>query len=396
MERNALADAAVGQINGYPYITGKEQLKRLIREKLLKQKLAPADHFSWPNAMLGEGLLSAFEATGEKAYLLAVADYLKRWKKEGFRIYYVDNIMNGSLALRIEALARKNDGAIPKAGLADDEMAEIYRMCGETQEACAAWLEQAMRTEEGILPYRTHHPDWLFADTLGMVCPFLCGYGAQRQDEKLLRLGIRQLGQFIERGMDQRSGLPYHGYDEKNGLKYGIIGWGRACGWMMKGLAEGLPWIPDNYEEKKQLQQTFEKLLKDVFAWQRADGGFSWQIEALEGHRDSSAEGMIGAAVLSGIKNGLLFTDRNGADGAAAGKIDECATFVESESALKLLLHAAERSVKNNTVTDCSGECRGFAEYPQVFGSYPWGTGSVLSFLAQAVCIKDYAARILT
>ena len=37
-----------------------------------------------------------------------------------------------------------------------------------------------------------------------------------------------------------------------------------------------------------------QQLLDSIFVWQRADGGFSWQLQAQEGHRDTSAEGMIG------------------------------------------------------------------------------------------------------
>lgn len=370
MEIRALADRAVSQIAAYPAITGKERIKRFIKGGLMRQKLEPVDPFSWPNAMLGQGLLAAFEVTNDKKYLFAVTDHLKRWKAAGYPIHYVDNVINGSLAMWIEELILKgntlyekgtsaNTGEKELSDILGDAAEGILALCRDTEKVCAAWLRNAERTDQGLLLYRAHHPEWLFADTLGMVCPFLCRYGAVKNDEELLKLGTAQLVQFMEKGMDPRSGLCYHGYDNKSDMKYGIIGWGRACGWMLKGLAESLPYIPEDREEHGRLVSAFEKLIAAISGYQRPDGGFSWQLEAMEGHRDTSAEGMIGAAAVRGIN------EKNNVG------ID-----------IRRLSGIVQQSVLNGIVEDASGECKGFGEYSQNYGCYPWGTGSVLEFLA--------------
>lgn len=429
MEIKTLADHAAIQIAAYPVIGGKEKLKRFVKGKVLRQKLAPVDPFSWPNAMLGEGLLASYETTGNTQYLEAVADHLKRWKNAGYPIHYVDNIMNGSLALWIEALL--SAGGKPKGcgstsvcqpereAVSARHAAESFKgspqetlaLCREAESACAFWLKKASCTGQGILPYRTQHPDWLFADTLGMVCPFLCRYGAENADEKLLRLGVSQLMQFWKKGMDPKTGLPYHGYDEKNGMKYGVIGWGRACGWMLKGMAESLPYIPKEWEEYEILAEAFGKLSDAVSGCQREDGGFSWQLEALEGHRDSSAEGMIGTALMRGMSTGLLPCaggcvesknrcadkesghtdgkcekpdDKCGCTGVGCGHMPE-RRQEQDDAYIRSVLRlssALQQSVLDGMVKDCSGECKGFAEYPQIYGSYPWGSGSALEFFA--------------
>lgn len=356
----ALANEAALQIASWPVVTGKEKVKRFIKGGLLGQKLAPVDPFSWPNAMLGEGLLAAFAATGEKKYLLAVADHLKRWKTSGFRIYYVDNILNGTLAIALkEQLLTAQEDRFLK-----EEKEELLQLCSQAERACADWLLAAPKTAGGILPYRTHHADWFFADTAGIVCPFLCRCGAEEKDARLLELGVRQLSAFLEKGMDQRTGLPYHGYDGKTGMKYGIIGWGRACGWLMAGLTGSLPWIPKEHGEYEKLQAACAELAETVGKYQRPDGGFSWQLEATEGHRDNSAEGMIGAALVK------METDR---DGNAAGT---------KTADLARLAAACKSSVEGGRVKDCSAECLDFAQYPQIYGCYPWGLGSVLEFLS--------------
>lgn len=374
----AVADQAAMQLAVYPVITGKEKVKRLIRGSILRQKQAPVDPFSWPNAMLGEGLLAAFEATGDKKYLCAVINHLKRWKSAAFSFHYVDNAMNGWLALWISELlapeetpgsgAHKGADGSAASFFSAEEKREILALCRETAEACAAWLDRAAKTKQGILPYRQHHPDWLFADTLGMVCPFLCRYGAHKGRESFQQLGVQMLQQFIRCGMDESSGLPYHGYDENSHVKYGIIGWGRACGWMMKGLAESLPYL-SKQEEYVQLKTAWVKLAAAAANWQRTDGGFSWQLSALEGAADSSAGGMIGTAL---IQLPVSMETGNPVPLSTAEAVN-----------LERLCAALQQRITGGIVEGCSGECVGFAQYPQIYGSYPWGTGSVLEFLAR-------------
>lgn len=387
----ALTDTAVLQIETYPSLTSKEKVKRLIKSCIPGKRPAPLDAFSWPNALLGKGLLCAWEAVGDESALRAVAGYLKRWKTKGFPIHYVDNLMNGTLAMELEGLLRggADSGAasasvsgtssatasVPASGIfGAAEVSEYLTLCREAADACAAWMKAAPRTENGLLPYRKQHPDWLFADALAMVSPFACRYGKEYGDKALSELGIRQLTAFMEKGMDIKSGLPYHGYDEKNGMKYGIIGWGRACGWMLLGLAESLPYV-ENEGTFTALEKAYGELLTQVLQWQREDGGFSWQLSAQEGHADSSAEGMIGLAYALAKKNLRK----------AAFDSELICTF-EAEMCVNekmtRLYETAKGRIINGKVGSCSGECLGFAEYPQVYGSYPWGNGSILGFLS--------------
>lgn len=416
MERiKALTDTAVLQIEAYPSLTSKEKVKRLIKSCIPGKRLAPLDAFSWPNALLGKGLLCAWEAVGDESALRAVAGYLKRWKAKGFPIRYVDNLMNGTLAMELEGLLRggadsgtasaSSSGTLGGAVRASvsgtsnatasvsasgtssatasvsasgifgaAEVSEYLALCREAADACAAWLKAAPRTENGLLPYRKQHPDWLFADALAMVSPFACRYGKERGDEELSELGARQLTDFLEKGMDVKSGLPYHGYDEKNGMKYGIIGWGRACGWMLLGLAESLAYV-ESEGAFAALEKAYGELLTQVFKWQREDGGFSWQLSAQEGHADSSAEGMIGLAYALAKKNLQK----------AAFDSESICTFeaeMRVNENIARLYEISKKRVIDGKVGSCSGECLGFAEYPQVYGSYSWGNGSILGFLS--------------
>ena len=60
-----------------------------------------------------------------------------------------------------------------------------------------------------------------------LPAPFLCRYGSNlwRQKRQVAYLAAVQIQNFIQYGMDGKTGLPYHGYECESGIKYGIIGW---------------------------------------------------------------------------------------------------------------------------------------------------------------------------
>lgn len=359
---------AAAMLDTYPVVTTKQKIKQLMKTCIPGMTPEKTERYSWPQALLAMGLLQAYEQTKDKTALSSVFSYLRRWKNSGYPISHVDHVMNGSVALWTEEILTKEKRE-------DAESLEALWICREGADICAGWIKTAKKTADGILAYRSQHPDWLFADTLGMLCPFACRYGVQKQDKELLNLGLRQLELFFQKGMDEKTGLPYHGYDEKTGMKYGIIGWGRACGWMLLGLSQSILWILEQSAAQSSFQSVAregcnrllllqQQLLDSVFVWQRADGGFSWQLQAQEGHRDTSAEGMIGYG---------------------AWLAAETAAVLHSEQripAMSRLAATIQTSIQKGYVTDCSGECKGFAEYPQVYGTYPWGSGSALAFLA--------------
>ena len=359
---------AAAMLDTYPVVTTKQKIKQWIKTCVPGMTPEKAERYSWPQALLAMGLLQAYEQTKDKTALSSVFSYLRRWKNSGYPIAHVDHVMNGSVALWTEEILTREKRE-------DAESLEALWICREGADICAGWIKAAKKTADGILAYRSQHPDWLFADTLGMLCPFACRYGVQKQDKELLNLGIRQLELFFQKGMDEKTGLPYHGYDEKTGMKYGIIGWGRACGWMLLGLSQSILWISEQSaacpssqsvarEGCNRLLLLQQQLLDSVFAWQRADGGFSWQLQAREGHRDTSAEGMIGYG---------------------AWLAAETAAVQRSEQwspALSRLTAIMQTSIRDGRVTDCSGECKGFAEYP-------WGSGSALAFLAVQLFRKE-------
>lgn len=223
----------------------------------------------------------------------------------------------------------------------------------------AAFGESLPVDDAGSFYYRPAHGDRaVFADGVGLACPFLYGFGAAFGKEAYQELAVRQIVNFLSYGMDGKTGLPYHGYDVTDGCKYGIIGWGRAVGWLLRGMTGCLL----SEYGKERLGESCRELTDAVLIWQRQDGYFSWQLQALEGPADTSATAMICAAFKKGLELGVL-------------------TGEAYEKALDAGRRAVERSARDGLVYDCSGECEGFSRYPQHYGAYPWALGPALEIL---------------
>lgn len=336
---NALQQNVAKQLFTYPILGKKEKTKRRIRKYLFFQQIPPVDRFYWPNALLARGLSEICRGTSDNVSINTLERYFNRWIKQEMPIYYVDNITNG----------------IPLLDLYERTGNEKY-MTGA--QCLAAYLLKYPADSRGNLPYRLRDGSHIYADGIGMVCPFLCRYGILTEDTTAVKLSVVQMVHFLEGGMDEASGLPYHGFDSDTGVKYGIIGWGRAVGWLMSGISESLAYLPEKTPQFSFLRDHFQKLSATVVGFQKEDGSFPWQLQAQDGPSDSSATAMIACALLRGMQFENL-------DGHYEENVLRAGEY--------LLAH-----MKNGRVEQCSAECDGFSQYPQRYGSYPWADGPAL------------------
>lgn len=336
---NALQERVCKELFIYPRIDKKEKTKRFLKKYLLFRPVPPVDRFFWPNALLARGLSEVCRGTADTRSMKALEQYLGKWLRLDMPVFYLDNVTNG----------------VPLLELYEKTGNEKYR---QGSERLASYLLKYPRDTKGNLPYRLRDGSHIYADGIGMICPFLCRYGVITGEEAAVKLGVAQMVHFLEDGLDEVSGLPYHGFDSDTGMKYGIIGWGRAVGWLMSGISESLAYLPEKTPQFSFIREHFKKLAGAAVPFQREDGSFSWQLQAREGPGDTSATAMIACALLRGIQFGSL-----------------------EESYEENVYKAGEyllSRMKNGRVEQCSAECEGFSQYPQRYGNYPWADGPVL------------------
>ncbi len=367
-----MAGEAAGELRGIAHPSGKTRLKRLAK-KALGRGSSPEDPLFWPAGLLLLGL-------AEAGHLEEAEHYLDRWFERGMPVTNPDDALAGAVMVRLlEATGR-----------------ERYL---DAADRIFDYLENCRRDGEGSIVYgQRSSNDWIYADGAGQTCLFYAEYArvigglADPEEEKRTQRvktageeALRQAENFLSHGMDFRSGLPYHGYDRKSGMKYGIIGWGRAAGWLLLGLSE-LDFSGTEAARKA------ENMVLAILDRIREDGLFSWQLDCMEGPLDTSASGMIFYGLLqmerrrkpAGTNRSLPHSGESetGGESGEAGRPEQ-AIHARIRAACEKAGEALCGMVgPDGKIGQASAECVDFAEYRQQYGNYPWGQGAVLAFLA--------------
>ena len=211
--------------------------------------------------------------------------------------------------------------------------------------------------KDGTVPYNVNIGDIRFVDTLGMVCPFLMLYAKTYGVTEAETLAKRQLFEYEENGMSEKTGLPVHCFDIKTGAPLGVCGWGRGCGWYALALAEMLRTSPD-----EELLSSAENFMKSVMVHRLGNGGFSRQIPA-EKMGEASATAMIChlSAVLYKLTGKKEY--RECADGGAS--------FIRLSTR------------KNGKVDYAQGDTKGIGFYSKKLDTMPAAQGFSLLLLAE-------------
>lgn len=353
MDKSALINTACSDLLSYGLWGTKTKIKNQIKKYIFRKPTEVEDLIFWPTGFLAAGLWSSRQSADSSLRQkidISLSDYFTRWDKKRGPISYLDDLLAGETFL---AVYEEYDRSGTDNGIIGSRNAEQYRKAIERlAEYALLYPGDAM----GSLPYRANQKnDHIYVDAIGMICPFLYEYGNFFHNNKHMELSVKQIVNFLAYGMDGSTGLPYHGYAMHTTYKYGIVGWGRAVGWLLRGMAGCM--VTEYGLER--LKDSYIALVDTALSYQRKDGYFSWQLQAADGPADTSATGMICAAVKRGIDLGIL------AD-------------LKYDSALQAGTNAIEKSTRAGVVYDCSGECEGFGRYPQTYGAYPWALGPAL------------------
>lgn len=328
----------------YPERSLGTKMKRTVKA-LAGRSVEPPDKINWPNGLLAKSLSDYYMAhkNSDEARIIldCLRKYYDRWIRKGHKMYYLDDAFSGMALIDLHQATGEE-----KYKQAADRMAE-YLFQHETDKA-------------GNLCYRPRQQNgYIFADGIGMICPFLCKYGSTYDNMNAINLAVTQIQNFIDFGMDAKTGLPYHGYQYESGVKYGVIGWGRAVGWLLVGMSESLAYMGEDRPSYETIKQSYRRIVDKVEAYQLEGGLYSWQLGAKDGPVDTSATAMILYAIARSLNNGVLIGIH--------------------KSRMMRGREALWNSVKNGKIYGCLAECQGFSMYPQVYGAYPWSLGPALS-----------------
>ncbi len=353
-----LVDVTSDELLGIMEVSLLQRAKDAVK-KMLGRSVRTKDPMFWPAGMLMLGLVTAAEQAEKNSEireeaLLAISSHVDMWLHDyKGKIDFVDDALAGYCFIKAYKLTGE----------------EKYKIAAEK---IAQFILTAPRDSQGTIIYNPgRNSANIFADGIGQVAMFMAKYTAAFSDSDIVsstdfRLDAsKQLKNFFEMGVDKNSGLNYHGYSVSDNQRKGLLGWGRAFGWLFMGTAEATCAAIENKCDMNSgfnVTALYRQMCETALKYQRQDGGWSWQMQAVDGHIDMSATGMISYSIARGYKDGLL---------------DE-----EMITALKKAGENMEYHIRNGQVMEALSSCDDFGVHYQTYGHYPWGQGAVLSALA--------------
>ncbi len=243
------------------------------------------------------------------------------------------------------------------------------------KEIYAFLVKTASTTKDGTLQYSAGNPDDRLVDSLGLVCPFLSYYGKVFNEPRSQHLAVRMLREFLDYGIEPRSGLPCHGFSISRKCPLGLIGWTRGSGWLMLGLTETIRHLPADSSDRKNLSDKFRKLTDTLVSWSNDEGCWGWNANKPGCHLDTSGSSMIAYSIERAVQSGFLNTSYY----KVTDKVAAC--LVNNTKA-------------DGLVDNALGDSGGIGIYPQVYGTSAWAQGPSVALCSLILDRKSHTVKI--
>jgi len=182
-------------------------------------------------------------------------------------------------------------------------------------------LDVQPRTADGGFWHKQRYPHQMWLDGLYMGSPFYAEYARLFHEPTASFDDVaKQIRLVAAHTYDPKSGLFYHGWDEKKEQTWAdkIAGtssnfWGRAIGWYAMALVDVLDHFPKDHPARTEIIVTLKKLCDGVVKHQDPASGLWWQVVDKGGqpgnYLEASASSMFVYAMAKGVNRGYLSRD---------------------------------------------------------------------------------------
>lgn len=306
------------------------------------------DKMAYPNAVLAKGMLDYYYKHINSEEAREIVDltkrYYSRWAMSGHKMHSIHDAYAGMALIDLHQITGDEKF---KAGV----------------DAIYQYLIDAETAENGSYIHTTPMGDqYVFAEDIGCVCPFLSKYSATYQDTVGTKIAVTQILNFMAFGIDEKTFLPYHGYNIANGMKMGIIGWGQAVGMLLNGISSTLRYMSPEQMGYEEIRQFYRRMVDKVETYQAEGGLYHWQLSAKEGPADTAATAQILLSISEGVETKVLI-------GLHKNRM------LRGAEALKACIQ------EDGSVPGAEVLSPEFNHYPMEFGAFPWSLGPTLSLM---------------
>lgn len=231
---------------------------------------------------------------------------------------YVDTLVQKDGAISTYELDKYNiDLVLPGRLLFD-----IYNTTKENRYLIALQtlkkqLEEHPRTSRGGFWHKQIYTNQMWLDGLYMGEPFYAQYTATFENGKNLDDVAKQFEEIQLHTTDPKTGLLYHGWDEKKLMPWAnkVTGnspnfWSRSIGWYMMALVDALDYFPKDHPKQKELVGYLNNIAASLVKFQDKKTGLWYQVTDKAGkegnYLEASGTSMFAYAYAKGVNKGYL------------------------------------------------------------------------------------------
>ena len=291
--------------------TPLEWSQRLARSEMSRRSASPSKDARWDytHGLFAHALQCLSERTGDRAMSDDVANSVSSLiQSDGHIARYNQADFNLDMVLPGRALLRLNE----------QKSEERYKIAlHELRDQ----LARQPRTSDGGFWHKNRYPSQMWLDGLYMASPFLAHYGKVFNEPAAFDEVAKQILLMDRHAYDSKSGLYYHGWDEKRAQSWANPQtgcspnfWGRSIGWYAMAIVDCLDDLPSNHRDTQAVREVFSRLADGVLRYQDPQSGLWWQVMD-QGGRDgnyleSSASSMFVDVLAKGIRCGYLSREK--------------------------------------------------------------------------------------
>ena len=264
----------------------KKQLETII-ESVVHKTLSMDLEWDWPAGVAYYGVSRAYEATGNKALIEPIKDWVDSYIALGLPSWNVNRCAVGHVLIT------------------------LYEETGEEKYwdivmSMIDYLQKdALRFGDNVLQHtvsaKNDFPEQAWADTLFMAAYFFLRVGIKLKDEVIIEDALNQYYWHIQYLQNKSTALWYHGYNNIKKDNMSGFYWGRANAWAAYTMSNVLKTLPEWYLYPKAMdvQCSLRDQLSALKGYQTENGLFRTIVNDDSTYEEVSASAGIIAAMIN-------------------------------------------------------------------------------------------------
>jgi unsaturated rhamnogalacturonyl hydrolase len=292
-----LQDPATGQPLDFP--TGSSFFERWGE--------TPMQATGYPSGLIYAGMLSAADATGDRAFddfdarrfqffadnVPKFAHLLAKADKNPFRGWIAPRSLDNCGAMGAAFIKARQAGVGPDLKTFIDRFANFVS-------------HKQYRLPDGTLARQRPFRSCLWLDDMYMSIPLLAQMGALTGEKSYYDDAARQVIQFSDRLFVPSTGLFTHACDMDAPEQQPTYYWGRANGWAIMAMCELLDVLPENHPQRAAILKLYRTHARALASRQSGQGLWHQMLDRPDSYLETSCSAMFTYAIAHGIDRGWL------------------------------------------------------------------------------------------